>query len=416
MKIIALKAANVKRLVAVEIKPDGSLVIVGGANGAGKSSVLDTIAYALGGTRLCPAEPIRRGEKTAEINIELDDMTVVRKFSEKGSKLIITNSEGFEARAPQRILDSLVGNLSFDPLAFATMEAPKQLETLKNLVGLDFSGSDDARKHLYEERTIIGRDLKRCEGQLAGTPKVEAPDEAIDISALVKELEAGREHNRRGSEDTNQLQHIEGVIADFENKMKLLKDQRVQLQSKVASFNGIDTGAIEEKLAGAEDANKAIAQNKARTDLQGEADGLTDRIGAITAKIEAISAEKKAAIEAAKFPVEGLAFGDAGVVLNDLPFEQASQAEKIRVSVAMGLAMNPKLKVVLIREGSLLDANSIRLIGEMAEAADAQIWIEDARAGAEATVIIEDGSIKAKPAGPGNTVEGVPAGAGAKEK
>ena len=113
-----------------------------------------------------------------------------------------------------------------------------------------------------------------------------------------------------------------------------------------------------------------------------------------TKTISEIDERKRAELAAAEFPVAGLGFDDDGVLLNDLPFSQASSAEKLRVSVAMGLAMNPRLRVLLIRDGSLLDEESLGIIQEMAEKSDAQIWIERVGEGAECQVIIEDGSIK----------------------
>ena len=94
-------------------------------------------------------------------------------------------------------------------------------------------------------------------------------------------------------------------------------------------------------------------------------------------------------------PVDGLGFDDGIVLLAGIPFSQASSAEQLRVSVAMGLAMNPTLKLLLIRDGSLLDVDSRRLIAEMAEAADAQVWMECVEENEATTIVIEDGAVRA---------------------
>ena len=99
-------------------------------------------------------------------------------------------------------------------------------------------------------------------------------------------------------------------------------------------------------------------------------------------------------LAAASFPVAGLSFGEEGLLYQDRPLEQASSAEQLRVSVAMGLALNPQLKVLLIRDGSLLDGDSMRTIAEMAEAAEAQVWIERVGDGDPAAIVIEDGSVR----------------------
>jgi hypothetical protein len=92
--------------------------------------------------------------------------------------------------------------------------------------------------------------------------------------------------------------------------------------------------------------------------------------------------------------VDGLSFDDSGVLLNGLPFSQASQAEQLRVSVAMGFAQNPELKVLLVRDGSLLDGNSLNLLDQMARDHDGQVWIERVGEGDQCAVIIEDGVVK----------------------
>jgi hypothetical protein len=98
----------------------------------------------------------------------------------------------------------------------------------------------------------------------------------------------------------------------------------------------------------------------------------------------------------AKFPVPELSFGDDGVLVKGVPFEQASAAEQLRVSVAMGVALNPKLKVLLVRDGSLLDAKSLQLLADMAEANESQVWLERVGDADAAAVVIEDGQVAEK--------------------
>ena len=114
----------------------------------------------------------------------------------------------------------------------------------------------------------------------------------------------------------------------------------------------------------------------------------------LTEEIDTLENRKRKMLASAKFPIPELGLSDSGVTLNGLPFEQASSAEQLRASVAMGLAMNPKLKIMLIKDGSLLDENSLRMVAEMAEKADAQIWMERVGEGKETSVVIEDGAVK----------------------
>lgn len=119
LQIVELRASNVKRLTAVTIRPDehGNLVVLSGRNGAGKSSVLDAIAMALGGREQIPAEPIRRGADRAEVVVDLGELVVRRTFTPSGGgTLVVSNRDGARFQSPQTMLDALVGRLTFDPL------------------------------------------------------------------------------------------------------------------------------------------------------------------------------------------------------------------------------------------------------------------------------------------------------------
>ena len=173
-KIIGLQASNVKRLRAVEIRPDpdGSMVLVGGRNAQGKSSVLDSIWMALGGRRAQPARPVRDGAEHASIRLALDNGLVVERTIEPDGKTVLRVSDGTATlRAPQGILDALVRDLSFDPLRFSEMAEKEQAELLRRLVGLDFSKLDRSRAEYYDERRLLGREAFDA---LAGTS---LPDE-----------------------------------------------------------------------------------------------------------------------------------------------------------------------------------------------------------------------------------------------
>lgn len=63
MKINKLEIENVKRIRAVKIEPtQNGLTVIGGNNNQGKTSVLDSIAWALGGENFRPTEAMRHME------------------------------------------------------------------------------------------------------------------------------------------------------------------------------------------------------------------------------------------------------------------------------------------------------------------------------------------------------------------
>ena len=403
MKIIRLHAENVKRLEAVEIRPDGNLIVIGGANGAGKSSVLDSIMYALKGKASQPTRPVREGQKKAEITCELDDLTIRRVIDESGaSKLVVSAKDGGIYPSPQAMLDKLTGALAFDPLEFTRQKPAAQRETLKLLLGLDFSELDRMRQGVYDARTRANGDQKSMKAQLAGMPpQREAPETEVSVADLVKELSKRQEVNRKRGrlerEVKEYLLHAEqqetkiaAMKLAFQESLKIAERSKKEL----ATIPGMDEDAIEAEIGDAENVNNVVRDNRARTQLEKRLGIMARVIEERTKALSEIDAQKSAQLRAAKPPVPGLSFDDSGVLYNGLPFDQSSSAEQLRVSVAMGLAMNPKLKVLLVRDGSLLDPANLKMIAEMAAENDAQVWLERVGEGKECQVVIEDGMVK----------------------
>lgn len=410
MKIVRLQSSNVKRLRCVEIRPDGSLIIVGGKNGSGKSSCLDSVAYALAGKRAIPAEPIRRGETEAEIVVELDDLIVRRRFTAKGSHLEVTSKDGVTQRSPQALLDRLVGELTFDPLAFSRQDPKTQLNTLEALVGLDLSDFDNRRESAYEERRSVNRDLKNAEARLQDTPHhADAPEAEVSVAELAEELERRRATNQANREKNVLLGEARQEAADLRDEIMTLEkrlatlraelEQRIEdgkaLAAEVAALDDEDEQEIRERIAGAEDANRKVRENVAHAALGADQERLREESEHLSKKIAAIDTAKEKAVSDAAMPIDGLGLSESGVTLNGLPLEQAASSEQLRVSVAIGLALNPELRVLLVRDGSLLDEDSLRLVAEMAEAADAQVFVECVDPKDPSAIILEDGAIKA---------------------
>lgn len=422
MKILSLEAENVKRLRAVSITFKDGLMVIGGANGAGKSSCLDAIAMALGGQKLVCDQPLRKGQQKGHVTIELGEpepkYRVTRRFGLKGTtSLVIEATDGTRPASPQSLLDGLLGALSFDPLSFSRMIPQRQAETLRQLVGLDTTEID--RKILAAEnaRTDVGREVKRLEGALAqAVHHPDAPDAEVSIAALGQELSEATETINRAEKMDSQaedletdavtwagdIEEIDRKIAGLQSEKKRLADQAAKARQEAARIRAKmeaialpDVAAIRARLNTADTLNRRFRDNAARAKLADDVKAKRRAHEEAERKLEALRDGRRKAIETAPFPIEGLAMDETGVVYKGLPFSQASDAEQLRVSVAMGFAMNPKLKVLLIRNGSLLDDKSMALVSEMAEAAGAQILMERVGKDSHTSVVIEDGMVAA---------------------
>lgn len=428
MKILKLIAENVKSLKAVEITPSGELVEITGKNGAGKTSVLDSIWWALAGTKHIQAVPIRRGADKARVRLDLGELTVERRFTANGSTLIVENAEGARYTSPQGMLDALLGALTFDPLAFVSQEPREQFATLRRLVPLDvdIDRLDDLNRADYDHRTEINREAQTRRAQANGiTVLADLPAEPLDTAALTA-LIAGA--SKANAEIEQRRARRENVAREIASTRKLANDQRdraAALRAEADELEAearkhavgadafqarldeaeplpalVDTAALTRELQAAQTTNRQIEARARKIALIAEAEALTAQAAGLTTTMEAREAAKAEAITKAAMPVDGLGFdGDRAVTFNGIPFDQASTAEQLRVSVALAMAMNPKLRVIRIKEGSLLDADNVALIAAMARERDYQIWIERVDATGKLGVVIEDGLVAASPDG-----------------
>jgi hypothetical protein len=431
MRIVKLEAENFKKLRAVEITPAGAIVEIRGQNGAGKTSVLDAIAAAIGGEKLCPEVPIRRGQQRAQVLVELDDgMIVERRWTVGGgSRLEVRSKDGLRYPSPQKLLDGLVGRLSFDPLAFLRVEPREQAATLQRLAGVDLRLLDEKRRRAYDARTEANRQVAQLRARLAPMPAIEVtpdcPAEPVSSADLLAEQGRRQELQRANDVERAALEVARGVFradkqaleqarAEVERARAALAaaekreaaaaealrqraDHGSTLQAKVAELVDPDLEEIPAKLRTVESVNDLVRRRKARADLAADLGQAELEAKDLDDEVADVDRQKAEVLAAAKFPVPGLGFTDAGVTLDGLPLEQASSAEQLRVSLAMGIGLNPKLKVLLIRDGSLLDEKSLALVAEMAEEAGAQVWLEIVGKGGVG-VVIEDGQVDGAPA------------------
>lgn len=467
MKILKLRSENVKRLSVVEITPDGALITIGGKNGAGKSSVLDSIAYVLGGEKLVPTQPIHTGESEAKITADLGDYLVTRRFSRAHaacdcivsgnaakpkqveddghaqncatvtswgptvSTLAVTNREGAKYPSPQALLDKLYGKLTFDPLAFNRETAAKQNEILRRLTNLDFTPINNKRKIVFDARAMDKKTLAIMETKLAGLPNhVDAQGvrntEIKPVDQIIKAQQDARQARQialNADRDVTKAQNFEadmtrdittirGQIADLEAKLAerqmALLSTSASLEKQVAVRSDLEVAAkqawlyvpdaseLDAQYTALEDSNNKARANATYLAMQHDVNALKTQIDTSTATLDGMEAMKEEALQKAQFPIPGLGLHeDDGVTFEGIPLDQVSSSVQLRVSIAIGLALNPTLKVLLIRNGNLLDDDSLKLVAEQAAEAGAQVWMEYVTSDADGvSVMLEDGHIK----------------------
>lgn len=402
MHILRLEAENLKRIKVVEITPEGELVVIAGKNGQGKTSVLDSIMLALAGKSAqkdVAPDPIRRGEESAHVILDMGELIVTRKWEGEKTTLVVTNGEGAKFTRPQEMLDALLGSLSFDPLEFANQLPRQQREMLLTIVPLemDLDALAVSRARTYDTRTGIGRQGQAAQAAFdaRAKPQEGLPETMTDVVELRRDVGEARRVEQEYRDLEAQLTNAEARVVrarqELENANAAVKQIAAHLD---ALEEPRDVEDFITALAEASKTNEAIAYKasyvadaKVVAQLRMDYDKLTEHI-------RDMDAAKAAALKAAKMPIEGLSFTDEGVTYQGIPFEQCSGAERLRVSMAVAMAQNPKLRVLRITDGSLLDADNLRLVGEMAAEHDFQVWVERVGDGDGIGVVIEDGMVR----------------------
>lgn len=433
MKILRLTAENIKRLSVVEITPDGAVVEIAGKNGHGKTSVLDSILWGLGGKGPIQWEPVRKGEERGLIEIDLGDekgvqLRVERTFdvdddAKDGytTKLKLQRADGLKSGDPQTMLNTLVGNLTFDPLEFQRAQPKERLRILKAMVpDFDFDAMERRRAELFETRTDVNREAKRLRA-VADTIPVQptTSEEPIDTRPLLDAItEAGQkakeietERGRRDGmaarieraqdearEKRDEAERLRRRADELAEEAKTIDTFAAETEKELAALPELEepptTAPIRAEIDKANEHNAQVEKNLERRkyealadEKEGEAKELSDAIAAVD---DAIAK----AVENADLPVRGMSFDGEDVRLHGVPFLQASDAEQLRASVAIAMSANPQLRIVRIRDGSLLDADAMNVLREVAKEAEYQIWIERVIADSPEAIIMEDGHVK----------------------
>ncbi|HAM54760.1 MAG TPA: hypothetical protein DCQ64_04875 [Candidatus Rokubacteria bacterium] len=408
-RILRLRIEDFKGIDVAEVNTHGAdVVTVSGRNGVGKSSTLDAIVAVLGGTRVIDPRPVRDGEETACVEATFTDGLQLRRVWTKGgtaSSLRVTLADGTVAANGQNWLNERVNAAAFDPLAW-TRRAPKdQFSQLCELVGLDLSGLVRDRAATYAERTQVNRELDAAkarfvaaDGDFAGVP-----DEPVSLTKLNADLSAARraddDYRRlRESVDRNREEatRLETQIAELQNRLRLHRtaEQRDAAAAEHLSDTLPDVAAIEGAMEQAEATNSRVAEKRRAADLRASVTDLQASSDELSERIDAIDTSRREQLAEAEWPVDGLGVDpeEGSVTYRDRPLRQASQAEQLAVAMGVAGRLNRDVRVILVREASLCDEETLSAMREQAVTLGAQLWLERVgEGGLQITVDDEDG-------------------------
>ena len=437
MRVLNFYAENFKRLKVVQITPDGDIVKIGGDNEQGKSSVMDALWVALEGKSVAPPMPIRDGMQECKIVVDMGALVVTRTFKDKEGKITDTvkveSAEGLRYNKPQEVLDALIGSIGFDPFDFAQKKPERQAELLLDLVPLTVDLDEHAELDAsdYAKRRDINREIEALQGQLQGMPEFTGlPAELIDTAALIDEIANAGSFNAAIENERLRRDREERTFPEYDRQAQARKDRAAELRKEAdaldAQAKGVeedvaamrkaladlppldepkDAEAARAKLDDANQTNGKIARQRQRDTVFEDLKTKDAASKELSAKLETRAKERQQALLVAKMPIEGLGFkinekGKPVVTWQGVPFEQASSAAQIRASTAIAMASNPKLRVLRIKDGSLLGKTAMDILSEMARENDYQLWIEVVGEGEGVGIIMEDGEVRQKESTP----------------
>lgn len=431
LRIIEFIAENIKRIEVVRIRPDGAIVELTGKNGAGKTSVLDALWWLFGGSREIASEPIRRGADEGYAQVDLGEFIVRRNIAQGDSgvttSLTVLARNGAEYRRPQELVERFYNELSLDPLAFTRMPGKEKFALLRQFVpDVDFEAIELENNADFNKRRDLNVQVRQLRGQAARivvADEHDLPDAPIDLDAIQDELAAAGKQN---TETETRRVRREGVEAQIESKRRRADEMTAeaheiaQRASKIGADaevmrleaeelatrlreapplpDPIDTALIMTRLNEARAVNGRIDLLRQRREAEATAKRIEGEAKALSDAIERRRHEADAKIASADLPVPGLTLTpDGAVLMNDLPFEQASDAEQLRASISLAMALNPRLKVIRVRDGSLLDSDGMALVREMARENGYQIWIERVESDSETSFELVAGKLAKRP-------------------
>lgn len=415
MQIVGLRAENFKRLRVVELDKLGQVIQITGKNAAGKSSVLDAIASALCGKNACPAVPIRQGEKSAEVSVALSNgLEVTRRWNEKGNTTLVVRSKDGRMASPQEVLDKLVSEVAMDPLAFYRMKPERRRAAIADAAGVleELEQLDRDYDAVYLARREANRDARLLRSRVGEEPT--RPEEAAASAGTVAEAMQAYEkrlEQRKRSDRLDDLARAAASAADAENRRvadleRQLADAKKRFElataeATAAHQNAVDCEQVDD--ASLQDARDAVDRARMREIAEKDHQAWEERNVAaaqseaaanrIDASVQACAAKRDELLQRI-VPIPSLQVTESDVLWNGLPLDQASQAERVRISAAIAMQQNRELRVMLLRDGNLLDSESFHALCWLAQQHDVQVWIEQVDEDGEVGIYLEDGEVE----------------------
>ena len=409
VKINKLEIENVKRVKAVTIEPTSNgLTILGGNNNQGKTSVLDAIAWALGGNKYKPSKPARDGSMNPPtLRLELSNGLIVERKG-KNSDLKVTDPSG--QKAGQQLLDSFVEELALNLPKFIESSSKDKANTLLQIIGVGDKlwELDRKEERLYNERRTIGQIADQKKKYAAEQPHYpEAPNELVSIADLIHEQQ---EILARNGENAKKRQNRENIVNSLhlsEARLKQLKEQLAQeeathenlMSDYIAANKSIEdlvdesTDEIESSIANIEEINRKVRANLDKEKAEEDAKQYSSQYDNLSKQIQDVRDERTSLLDSADLPLPGLSVEDGELVFEGQKWDNMSGSQQLRVATAIVRKLKPECGFVLLDRLEQMDIPTLTEFGKWLESEGLQAIATRVSSGEECQIIIEDGYV-----------------------
>lgn len=414
VKINELQIENVKRIKAVQITPSTEgLTVIGGKNNQGKTSVLDSIAWALGGDRYRPTSAAREGSVVPpHIKLTLSNGLVVERKG-KNSSLTVTDPEG--KRSGQQLLDEFVSQFAIDLPRFMDANDREKANILLRIIGVgeQLAQYETQETQLYNQRHAIGQIADQKAKFAKEMPYYEGvPQEPISASNLIKEQQdilARNGENQRKRDHLSEITHTKHRLFDelqrLEERISMLQQQKNELQEQwsdaaaqeeiarktVAQLIDESTAELEQSIRDIEEINRKVRANLDREKADEDAAQYKRQYENLTGQIETVRQNKLDLLNGADMPLSGLSVDNGRLLYNGFAWDNMSGSDQLKVATAIVRKLNPQCGFVLLDKLEQMDADTLTAFAEWLEENGLQAIATRVSTGGECSIIIEDG-------------------------
>lgn len=408
--ITALEAENVKRIKAVALTPAPTgLTLVGGNNNQGKTSVLDALAWALGGDRFRPNAAQRDGAVApAHLKVTLSNGVIVERKG-KNSTLTVTDPTG--RRSGQQLLNAFIEPLALDLPRFMEASDKEKADILLRIIGIgtELHVRDLEIKSLYDKRTFTGQlaqQKKHFAEELIYYP--EAPEEPVSASDLIHQQQEILARNGENQRKRNQLVQLtdllerqKKVVADLEFQLSTEKQRLTTMQADVKiaqtsaeNLQDESTAELEASIRSIEETNQKVRANLEKARAEDEAAQYASDYDMLTEAITQKRADRMALLNGADLPLPELSVEDGALTYKGKHWRDMSGSDQLRVAAAIVRRLNPDCGFVLLDKLEQMDMTTLTEFGRWLEAEHLQAIATRVSTGSECQIIIEDGMVK----------------------